>query len=164
VEKKASKDLYYGIVAFLTITQVALVLIMSKANNNKKETVILSLWRASFLLSSAIMWDALFIMTFVYALVCTILYIQFSHFRVPFILILCIIHLFGVFKWMVEASRYIVLFNNSFRMNGFLFVSLGVLGVILFSLLIVLVIFWRHESKIEDQGCLLPAHGSSSKD
>jgi hypothetical protein len=105
VEKKASKDLYYGIVAFLTITQVALVLIMSKANNNnKKETVILSLWRASFLLSSAIMWDALFIMTFVYALVCTMLYIEFSHFRVPFILILCIIHLFGVFKWMVEAS------------------------------------------------------------
>jgi hypothetical protein len=124
VEKKASKDLYYGIVAFLTITQVALVLIMSKANNNKKETVILSLWRASFLLSSAIMWDALFIMTFVYALVCTILYIEFSHFRVPFILILCIIHLFGVFKWMVEASRYIVLFN-SFKMNGILFVSWG---------------------------------------
>jgi 4-amino-4-deoxy-L-arabinose transferase-like glycosyltransferase len=149
VEKKASKDLYYGIVAFLTITQVALVLIMSKANNNKKETVILSLWRASFLLSSAIMWDALFIMTFVYALVCTMLYIEFSHFRVPFILILCIIHLFGAFKWMVEASRYIVLFN-SFKMNGILFVSLGALGVILFSLLIVLVIFWRHESKIEE--------------
>jgi hypothetical protein len=29
-------------------------------------------------------------------------------------------------------------------------VSLGALGVILFSLLIVLVIFWRHESKIEE--------------
>jgi TM2 domain-containing membrane protein YozV len=37
-------------------------------------------------------------------------------------------------------------------MNGILFISLGALGCILFSLLIMFVFYWRHLSKIKKQG------------
>ena len=150
------KEYCAEVVIVLCRIQVALILVVGYAAY-QKETVIPSLGQASFLLLQEILWNVMFTVTFVYALIYTVPLVQSLPFylRVLYILMVCTIYLCGVFKWMVKASRLVVLFN-SFRMNGsMLFVSLGVVGVMLFSLILVMLVLfalWRCRIKVEVQG------------
>jgi hypothetical protein len=151
LSKKSHKDNWIAIKMMIIVQEGLVLLNMGIANYKKEETIVLSLGRASFLLSSTILRVALFVLSFFAALVFTVQYFEPSPFRTVVILMLCINHPYGTFMWMVEASRYIVI-CNSFKMNGILFISLGALGCILFSLFIMLVFYWRHQSKIKKQG------------
>lgn len=115
----------------------------------RNDTILLSLGQASTQLLPAILWNVMFIVSFVYAFVFTVPMVP-SASRVPVILMLCLFHLCGLWMWVAEASTSIVICCGSFKMNGILFASLGVLDFILLSLvLVMLVLFasWRKQGK-----------------
>jgi hypothetical protein len=150
-----TKEYCAEVVIVSCIIQVALILVVGYAAY-QKETVIPSLGQASFLLLPEILWNVMFTVTFVYALIYTVPLVHSLPFylRVLYILMVCTTYLCGVFEWMVKASRLVVLFN-SFRMNGILFVSLGIIDVMLFSLILVMLVLfasWRCRIKVEVQG------------
>jgi len=136
---------------FSCLYQVRMVHFEDQAFRNL-ETMPLSSGQAFTILFPPILWNAVFIVNFVYALVYIVSSVQSWVFRVPIISMLCLNHIYGLLKWVVEESRFNVL-CYSFRLNGILFASLGVLGfILLYHGVIMLMVFasWRCRRKIQE--------------
>jgi hypothetical protein len=128
-----------------SMAQVVFMFVLGRPH--QKATILLSFGQACFHLLAPILWNVLFVMTFVAAFISIVKLIQSWEFRVLDILMLCLNFLYGLFKWVTVASIFSVL-CYSYRMNGVLFVSIRVLGVMLLCLgAIVLVIFLRGDVK-----------------
>lgn len=115
----------------------------------QKETILLSFGQTCFLLLPAILWNVLFTVTFVYAFVSIVRLTPSSALRVPILGMLCLNFVYGLFKWLIKASWFNVLYY-SLRINGTLFMSLWVLC---FLILVMLVLFLGGDfnEKVEEE-------------
>lgn len=142
-----NKEQWLAAAIFSSIAQVTLMSVLGLPY--QKETILLSFGQACFLLLPAILWNVLFTVTFVYAFVSIVRLTPSSALRVPILGMLCLNFVYGLFKWLIKASRFNVLYY-SLRINGTLFMSLWVLG---FLILVMLVLFLGGDfnEKIEEE-------------
>jgi hypothetical protein len=128
-----------------SIAQVGLMSVLDRPH--QKAAILLSFGQACFHLLEPILWNVLFVMTFVTAFVSIVKLIQSWAFRVPIILLLSLNFLYGLYKYVNAASMFSVL-CYSYRMNGVLFVSLGFLVLCCFILVLwCLCVFFVETSK-----------------
>lgn len=132
---------------FSSIAQVTLMSVLGLPY--QKETILLSFGQTCFLLLPAILWNVLFTVTFVYAFVSIVRLTPSSALRVPILGMLCLNFVYGLFKWLIKASWFNVLYY-SLRINGTLFMSLWVLC---FLILVMLVLFLGGDfnEKVEEE-------------
>ncbi|AES67868.2 uncharacterized protein [Medicago truncatula] len=145
-DKPVAQNGYTNIISLSSsIAQVGLMYVLGCPH--QKATIQLSFVQACFHLLEPILWNVLFVMTFVTAFVSIVKLIRSWAFRVPIILLLCLNFLYGLFKYVNAASMFNVL-CYSYRMNGVLFVSLGFLVLCCFILVLwCLCVFFVETSK-----------------
>ena len=129
------KELWQAVAIYSSMAQFTLISVLG--HPYKKETVVLSFGQTCFQLLLAILWNVLFLMTFVYAIVSIVQLIKSWVILVPILGIFCLNFAYGLFKWLINASMFNVLYY-SFSINGALFMSLCAGYLIL----VMLVFLW----------------------
>jgi len=130
-----SKELWQAAAIYSSMAQFTLMFVLG--HPYQKETVVLSFGHACFQLLPAILWNVLFLMTFVYAIVSIVQLIKSWDILVPILGILCLNFAYGLFKWLIKASMFNVLYY-SLSINGALFMSLWAGYLILLMLVLFL--------------------------
>jgi len=99
-----NKEQWLAAAILSSVAQVTLMSILG--HPYQKETILLSFGQACFQLLPAILWNVLFVMTFVYAFVSIVQLTPSRAFCVPILSMLCLNFVYGLFKWLIKASRF----------------------------------------------------------